>query len=134
MITKKRSKIIDIHTVHAVNVADSEYFVVHRESLNQNQGLLVGTEVRKHRGTEPVASPSRFYGKGAGNPISPLYWTIQVEAPNGQLRTVCCDVLEARKDSSLFTIQKLAFNRSLTSIGGLSRIISTNFQTKKSVS
>jgi len=101
---------IDIHTQNAVTVCEHEYFIVGEASKNEVTGLLVGTPVKKVQ--EPQASPSKYW-KGD-------YWSVMVECPNGETRTVGCDALKPLVGctaENAFRLQREAFNIVLTSAG-----------------
>jgi len=90
-------KIVDVHTKAAIMVAEYEYFVVTRQSLNENLGLLINTGVRKLKA--PEGKRSRYWD---GN-----YWRVLVECPNGETRQVCCDALKPSTPAFYYAQKKV---------------------------
>jgi hypothetical protein len=94
---KQIKKTLDSHTKLAVVVAKYDYFIVSRESLNENCGLLAGTGVKKLR--DPVGRPSRYWDNN--------YWNVLVQCPNGETRKVCCDALRPASPSVFYSQKKV---------------------------
>ena len=97
----RRQPRTDRHTAAASVVAANQYFVIADVSQNDVTGLLVGTEVQK------IANPQAVESKYWHNS---LYWSVLVQAPNGETRRVSCDCLTPRKNNRYFLRQQRAFN------------------------
>lgn len=95
---RNKKELLDQKVKEACNYT---FFDVARESRNDQMGLPIGTAVKKI--TEPMSRPSR-YNSGVD------YWTVRVECPNGEIRTVGVEALDFRKTQKPFVAQQRAFN------------------------
>jgi hypothetical protein len=78
-----------------------DYFDVERESYNEQAGILIGTAVKKVG--ELKSQVSKYWGGRD-------YWTVRVECPNGEQKTISIDALKGRKTAKPFNSQRRAMS------------------------
>lgn len=98
---KKRLTKLEEQDAKLREVTGHTYFDIIRESRNEQSGLMIGTAVKKIE--EPKSKKSDYWS-------SRDYWSVKVECPNGELKTIGIDALQGRKTAKPFLAQSRAMN------------------------
>lgn len=98
---KKKPTKAELQLKKITEATQYDYFDVSRISYNEQAGIMIGTPVKKVE--EPKCQNSKFWGDRD-------YWSVKVQCPNGEIKTISVDSLDFRKTAKPFNAVARAYD------------------------